>query len=170
MITTQQRRRVFKVKSARPLLLASLIAVTGCRGGLTKVERFDDTFDSHPTIQTQPPESQRLAGHPSDESEVVPADVHLVAFQDGEEPADLTAPADQQDIVTLDSLIANALATHPSIAAARQKVAAAQHRVPQATALEDPMLGNTFWPIHDQALQTAGGRVGHQFALTQKLP
>ncbi|TWU50657.1 Outer membrane efflux protein [Rubripirellula tenax] len=32
------------------------------------------------------------------------------------------------------------------------------------------MVGNTFWPIHDQALQTAGGRVGHQFALTQKLP
>nr|WP_236649286.1 TolC family protein [Rhodopirellula sp. SM50] len=167
MITTQQRKRVSKMKSAHPLLLASLIAFTGCRGGLTNVEHVDDTFDSHPVAETQPPESQRFAGRPSDESAVVPSDVHLVAFQDGEASA---APTDRQNVVTLDSLIATALATHPSIAAARQKVAAAQHRVPQATALDDPMLGNTFWPIHDQALQTAGGRVGHQFALTQKLP
>ncbi|WDQ18080.1 TolC family protein [Rhodopirellula sp. P2] len=67
-------------------------------------------------------------------------------------------------------MVSTALATHPSIAAARQKVAAAQHRIPQVTALEDPMLGNTFWPIHDQALQTAGGRIGHQFSLSQKVP
>jgi outer membrane protein TolC len=71
---------------------------------------------------------------------------------------------------SLASLISSALATHPSIAAARQKVAAAQHRIPQVTALEDPMVGNTFWPIHDQALQTAGGRIGHQFSLSQKVP
>ena len=72
--------------------------------------------------------------------------------------------------VTLDELIATAVASHPSIAAARQKVAAASHRIPQATALEDPIVGNTFWPIHDQALQTAGGRIGHQFSLSQKVP
>ena len=68
--------------------------------------------------------------------------------------------------VTLDELIATAVASHPSIAAARQKVAAASHRIPQATSLEDPIVGNTFWPIHDQALQTAG----HQFSLSQKVP
>ncbi|WP_231741956.1 TolC family protein [Stieleria varia] len=72
--------------------------------------------------------------------------------------------------VTLDDLIATAMASHPSIAAARQQVAAASHRIPQATALEDPIVGNTFWPIHDQALQTAGGRIGHQFSLSQKVP
>ena len=38
------------------------------------------------------------------------------------------------------------------------------------TALEDPTFGNTFWPIQDQALQTAGGRVGHQFSIGQKVP
>ncbi|TWU46767.1 Outer membrane efflux protein [Rubripirellula reticaptiva] len=81
-------------------------------------------------------------------------------------PISVTSP--RPDL--LPELIATALSTHPSIAAARQRVAAAQHRIPQATALEDPMVGNTFWPIHDQALQTAGGRVAHQFALTQKLP
>ena len=72
--------------------------------------------------------------------------------------------------VTLDELIATAVASHPSIAAARQKVAAASNRIPQARALEDPIVGNTFWPIHDQALQTAGGRIGHQFSLSQKVP
>ncbi len=70
----------------------------------------------------------------------------------------------------LQSLIAQAVASHPSIIAARQKVASVSNRVPQATALGDPMFNNTFWPIQDQALQTAGGRVGHQFGLSQKIP
>jgi len=70
----------------------------------------------------------------------------------------------------LQSLIAQAVASHPSIAAARQKVASVSNRIPQATALDDPLFNNTFWPIHDQALQTAGGRVGHQFGLSQKVP
>lgn len=72
--------------------------------------------------------------------------------------------------VDLQSLIATALAVHPRIQAARQRVAALSNRVPQVTALEDPVIGNTFWPIQDNALQTAGGRVGHQFNLSQKVP
>jgi outer membrane protein TolC len=71
---------------------------------------------------------------------------------------------------SLPELIATSLAVHPSIAAARQKIAAMQNRIPQARALADPMLGNTFWPIHAQALQTAGGRMGHQFSLSQSVP
>ena len=78
------------------------------------------------------------------------------------------APANIAD--QLDTLIATALAMHPRIAAARQAVAAAASRIPQVRALPDPMVGNTFWPIHDQALQTAGGRVGHQFSLSQNVP
>ena len=74
------------------------------------------------------------------------------------------------NITTLDSLIRLALSVHPSIQAARQKASALRHRIPQVTALEDPTFGNTFWPIQDQALQTAGGRVGHQFSIGQKVP
>lgn len=70
----------------------------------------------------------------------------------------------------LPSLIAQALAVHPRIQAARHRVTALRHRIPQVTALDDPVVGNIFWPIHDQALQTAGGRVGHQFRLTQNVP
>ncbi|MCC7336022.1 MAG: TolC family protein [Pirellulaceae bacterium] len=63
-----------------------------------------------------------------------------------------------------------ALAGHPKIRAARQRVAAAANVAPQVSALPDPMFNNTFWPIQNQALQTAGGRVGHQFGLSQGVP
>ncbi len=75
--------------------------------------------------------------------------------------------AEQSD---LQSLVATAIDSHPRILAARQRVAALSNRIPQVTALEDPRFGNVFWPIRDQALQTAGGRVGHQFSLEQKIP
>lgn len=76
------------------------------------------------------------------------------------------APADQP----VDYFIMLALEAHPRIAAARQRLAAAAQEIPQARALADPMLGNTFWPIPDQALQTAAGRVAHQMSLSQEVP
>ncbi|MFG0264213.1 MAG: TolC family protein [Rhodopirellula sp. JB055] len=54
--------------------------------------------------------------------------------------------------------------------AARQRVAAASNVIPQAKALPDPTFNNTFWPFHDNALQTAGGRVGNQMSVNQKVP
>lgn len=63
-----------------------------------------------------------------------------------------------------------ALSSHPKILAARSRVSAATNVIPQACALPDPMFGNTFWPIQNQALQTAGGRVAHQFQVSQALP
>ena len=32
------------------------------------------------------------------------------------------------------------------------------------------MFNNTFWPIHDHAIQTAAGRVGNQMSLSQSIP
>lgn len=93
---------------------------------------------------------------------------HAVENSDAENST--AVPRQPEETHDLQSLIAQALASHPSILAAHHKVVSISNRVPQVTALDDPMLGNTFWPIHDQALQTAGGRVGHQFALTQKVP
>ncbi|GAB5402955.1 MAG: hypothetical protein Aurels2KO_11860 [Aureliella sp.] len=81
--------------------------------------------------------------------------------------------ASQDDLLPrtdLQSLIAQAIAVHPRIRAARERVAALNNRIPQVTALDDPVVGNTFWPIQSQALQTAGGRVGHQFSVAQKVP
>ncbi|TWU22752.1 TolC family protein [Bythopirellula polymerisocia] len=63
-----------------------------------------------------------------------------------------------------------AVSGHPRIRAARARVAAAANRVPQAESLEDPLLSNNFYPISDQALQTAGGRAGNTLSLAQKYP
>ncbi len=70
----------------------------------------------------------------------------------------------------VDYFVGLALAQHPSIQAARQRVSAEVNRIPQARALPDPMFNNTFWPIHEQSLQTAAGRVGNQMSLSQAIP
>lgn len=82
-------------------------------------------------------------------------------------PSEQSAAASPQPV---EYFIAVALQGHPRIAAMRQRVAAAVQEIPQARALADPMLGNTFWPITDQALQTAGGRIAHQATLSQQVP
>ncbi|QDV78330.1 TolC family protein [Botrimarina mediterranea] len=71
---------------------------------------------------------------------------------------------------SVESLVDNALSGHPRVRAARARVAAASNRAPQVTSLEDPTLTNTFYPIADNAIQTAGGRVGDTLAVSQKYP
>ncbi|TWT97200.1 TolC family protein [Neorhodopirellula pilleata] len=71
---------------------------------------------------------------------------------------------------SVDFFVSSALARHPKILAARQRVAAASNVIPQAKALPDPTFNNTFWPLHDNALQTAGGRVGNQMSVNQMVP
>lgn len=63
-----------------------------------------------------------------------------------------------------------ALSIHPRIRAARSRVQAASNVAPQVSALDDPTLTNSFYPISDQALQTAAGRAGNTLSLTQKYP
>lgn len=87
-------------------------------------------------------------------------------------PSSATNPADAvgQTPQPVEFFVSMALASHPKILAARSRVAAAVNVVPQVRSLPDPMFSNGFWPIQDQALQTAGGRVGHQFGLSQGVP
>ncbi|MDV6030683.1 MAG: TolC family protein [Phycisphaera sp. RhM] len=66
--------------------------------------------------------------------------------------------------------VGTALARHPKILAARQRVAAATNVIPQAKALPDPTFNNTFWPLHDNAIQTAAGRVANQMSVNQMVP
>lgn len=70
----------------------------------------------------------------------------------------------------IEYFVAEALASNPQIFAARQKVAAAVNRIPQARALTDPMLTETFWPFHGNSLQTAGGRAANQIGFMQAVP
>lgn len=84
--------------------------------------------------------------------------------------ADLPATAASVTQQPVDYFVSVALAGHPSIQAARQRVAAATNVIPQVRALPDPMFNNTFWPSHEQSLQTAAGRVGNQMSLSQGIP
>ena len=82
----------------------------------------------------------------------IPVDVHV----DHAAPVDVSATAQP-----VEHFVGLALAQHPSIRAARQRVAAETNRISQVRALPDPQFMNTFWPIQDQSLQTAAGRVGN---------
>ncbi|WP_237607621.1 TolC family protein [Roseimaritima sediminicola] len=101
------------------------------------------------------PADNAAATDPPEATETVPA---------GEAISDGPTGASVQQLVQA------ALANHPRLRAARHRVAAETQRIPQERALPDPTFNNTFWPIHDQALQTAGGRVGNQMSLTQSIP
>tara|TARA_A100001391_G_scaffold78166_1_gene50453 strand:- start:689 stop:2032 length:1344 start_codon:yes stop_codon:yes gene_type:complete len=101
--------------------------------------------------------------------------------EDGEQDADDEETADNDSQLStpnsqlstgqpVDYFISQALAAHPSIQAARQRVQAELERIPQVTALPDPQFNNTFWPLHDNALQTAGGRIANQMSLQQGVP
>jgi len=77
---------------------------------------------------------------------------------------------DSQSGFPVEYFVSTALSRHPKILAAQQRVAAASNVIPQAKALPDPTFNNTFWPLHDNALQTAGGRVGNQMSVNQMVP
>jgi outer membrane protein TolC len=63
-----------------------------------------------------------------------------------------------------------ALQRNPGIRAAERRVAAAADEVPQVTALPDPMVENTFWPISANSPQTASGRMANSLTVSQRFP
>ncbi len=105
---------------------------------------------------------------------LMPAPINIAAPVTDEEeggetgrPGIASQPPTQQP---LEHFVNLALAGHPSILAARHRISAAMNRIPQARALPDPSFQNVFWPIQDQSIQTAAGRIGNQMSLTQSLP
>ena len=85
-------------------------------------------------------------------------------------PVTIPDPAVVRTPLTVEQFVQLALTEHPSIRAARQRVSAELNRIPQVRALPDPKFNNTFWPVHEQSLQTAAGRVGNQMSLSQAIP
>ena len=75
-----------------------------------------------------------------------------------------------QENVEIDDLVSVVMETHASLRAARERVQSAENRIPQASALPDPVLGNTYWPNRQRSLQTAGGRTVNQISLSQRVP
>jgi outer membrane protein, heavy metal efflux system len=78
--------------------------------------------------------------------------------------------SEQKPTLGVDELVQMAIAVHPKIQAARSRIAAAQFRIPQASALPDPLAETLFWPIANNAQQLAGGRMANQLSLAQTVP
>lgn len=70
----------------------------------------------------------------------------------------------------VEDYIAVALSQNPQIQAARKRVEARAHRVPQAASLEDPMLGVMGFPFFPNVPQTASGRATAGITASQRVP
>ncbi|WP_068136209.1 TolC family protein [Roseimaritima ulvae] len=184
----------------RLVLAATIAAsATGCAtpGGGATVASTTKTVAAPPldVASVSPADAPSVAANdvpqPHEAAEPLAAPVQPVGFNDGiivASPTDLahlhSAPtaADQDSASSpnpdsqtptgqsVEYFVDIALARHPKILAARQRVAAATNVIPQARALPDPTFNNTFWPLHDNAIQTAAGRVANQMSVNQKVP
>ena len=73
--------------------------------------------------------------------------------------------------LSLDDLIRWALERNPTVRAARFNVAALQHRLPQVTSLDDPVLSNSVFPIPSVAPQySLMGYMPYSALLAQQFP
>ena len=63
-----------------------------------------------------------------------------------------------------------ALRRNPGIRAAERRVAVQLNEVPRVTALPDPTLDNTLWPITANSPQTANGRMVNSLTVSQRFP
>jgi outer membrane protein TolC len=81
------------------------------------------------------------------------------------------ASASRTAAETLDRLIRQALEVNPTVQAARFNVKAVWHRIPQVTALDDPILSNTIYPIPSVAPQySLMGYMPYGALLAQQFP
>lgn len=66
--------------------------------------------------------------------------------------------------------VGQAVERNPQIMASYQAVAAQVEVIPQVTALDDPMLTNTIWPIAERSPQSLMGRMPYGLMASQQLP
>ncbi|OJW10576.1 MAG: hypothetical protein BGO49_22940 [Planctomycetales bacterium 71-10] len=93
-----------------------------------------------------------------------PADVRVA-------PASADAAAVAIDAGPLDGWIRTALEANPTVRAARLNVLALQHRIPQATSLDDPILSSSVFPIPSVAPQySLMGYMPYSGVLAQQFP
>jgi outer membrane protein TolC len=73
--------------------------------------------------------------------------------------------------VPLDACVRRALEANATVRAARLNVEALRHRIPQVTALDDPVVSNTIYPIPDVAPQySLMGYMPYSVLLAQQFP
>jgi len=167
--------KIFTAWTPTILAASTISIVAGCR---SVPDRVENRVAASPTPVVAEVEPDSTTDALADES------VQLVQHQApaSDTDTDPSEPSRSESIPTpsateitsepqpVDYFVGIALGNHPRIRAARARVSAASQRAPQARSLEDPVLSNSFYPISDQALQTAGGRAGNAMSLTQKYP
>ncbi len=70
----------------------------------------------------------------------------------------------------VDVYIRHALAENRTVQAAGYNVQALRHRIPQVTALDDPVVSNTVYPSSSNGLQTAAGYMPWNLLIAQQFP
>ncbi|MFQ5730561.1 MAG: TolC family protein [Planctomycetaceae bacterium] len=86
------------------------------------------------------------------------------------EPATLAVEPKIEGVHGVDFYVRVAIERNPEILAAQRRVAAQAEVIPQATALDDPVLADFFQPITDNSVQTAAGRGPNTLSLSQRFP
>lgn len=155
-------RSIIQAKTASKLLLAVVLLV-GFLGCQLVPAKSDPVANASPSSESAITLAQYESTNSSDD-ELKPLPVpESIAIPI---PDELNSGEGQ----SVEYFIGIAVSSHPRVRAARARVVAASNRVPQAQSLEDPLLSNNFYPISDQALQTAAGRAGNTLSLAQKYP
>jgi outer membrane protein, heavy metal efflux system len=72
------------------------------------------------------------------------------------------------DVLTLDEAVREVLGANQDVLAAGYRTEAAKARIPQAKALEDPMVGVMFWDVPTNTADVTKGEINYQ--IEQKLP
>ncbi len=98
-----------------------------------------------------------------------PEAVQLQGLEPGE-PVEVVVDPGLEGEHDADFYVQQALERNPEIQAAEHAAAAAAQRIPQAVALDDPVLTDSFQPLPDASLQTAAGRAPNLVALSQRFP
>ncbi|RUL87265.1 TolC family protein [Tautonia sociabilis] len=80
------------------------------------------------------------------------------------------APPELEGPQPLEACIRRALAENRMVQAARLNVLALRHRIPQVTALDDPVVSNTIYPGSSNGLQTASGFMPWNLLVAQQFP
>ncbi|MEW4567985.1 TolC family protein [Tautonia sp. JC769] len=93
-----------------------------------------------------------------------PDDPMAVALDPAPAPPELAGPR------PVDDLIRFALAENRAVQAAYFNVKALEHRIPQVTALDDPVVSNTIYPSGSNGLQTASGYIPWNLLIAQQFP
>jgi outer membrane protein, heavy metal efflux system len=110
----------------------------------------------------------RAAGHRGAEIDERPAQGAATINTD---PASERAPEQASGTLSIDACIRQALAANASVRAARFNVEALRQRLPQVTALDDPILSNTIFPIPSVAPQySLMGYMPYGALLAQQFP